>query len=390
MTRAIVVCPVLPHPPVSGGQKRTLRLLEAAERAGAKPHLLTADLGDAEPLRARGWTVEQIAEPAPRLRERVAQHTAPRPSPYLHGVARRLEALQAGGAAWVQFEHTQSAYYPVAPWIPGVLSLHNLDSQLFARAAARERTGSAEWLRMRQRARATRAVEGIALWRAHTVICVSPEDARAVSHGRARVVLAPNGVDAEFYDVAGEGGEQVVFFGHLGYAPNRDGLQRFLAEGWPELRRRRPEATLAVAGAGPQEWLQGREGVRALGIVDDLPALLGASRALVVPLWVGGGTRLKALEGLAAARPVVSTAIGVEGIGFRPGEHGLVAEHPRGLADLLAELLADPAEARRLGAAGRELAEGFRWPRALAGLERTYAEWVLAAHKFERGLPMTP
>ena len=125
--------------------------------------------------------------------------------------------------------------------------------------------------------------------------------------------------------------------------------------------------------------------MRALGIVDDLPALLAASRALIVPLWVGGGTRLKVLEGLAAARPVVGTAVGVEGIGFTAGEHGLVAETRAEQAAALDELLADPARAQRMGTAGRELAEAFRWPRALAALEATYAEWATGARKFERG-----
>jgi glycosyltransferase involved in cell wall biosynthesis len=96
------------------------------------------------------------------------------------------------------------------------------------------------------------------------------------------------------------------------------------------------------------------------------------------------------LEAMAAARPVVGTAVGVEGIGFAPGRHGLVAEQPREIAAGLATLLADPAEAERLGAAGRALAEEFRWPRALAELEATYAEWVATARKFGRAVPMTP
>ena len=101
-------------------------------------------------------------------------------------------------------------------------------------------------------------------------------------------------------------------------------------------------------------------------------------------------TREVSAEGLAAARPVVGTAVGVEGIGFRPGEHGLVAEDPREQAAALDALLADPARAQRMGTAGRELASSFRWPRALAAIEATYAEWATAARKFERGLPITP
>ena len=385
--RAIVVCPVLPHPPVTGGQKRTLRLLEALERAGARPYLLSADDASpeaAETLRARGWGVEVVPEPPPGARARLAQHLAARPSPYLHGVAARLERLQAEGAVLVQLEHTQSAYYRGAPGIPTVLSLHNLDSRLLAQGARALRPGSPGWLRAWSRARATRSVERAAFPRADRVVCVSAADAHAAARRGANVLLAPNGVDDAFFAVpAAPGAEQALFFGHFGYEPNRRGIERFVSEGWPDVLRRRPQATLAVAGGGMEPALRRRleevPGVRVLGLVDDLNVLHAGARAVIVPLWVGGGTRLKVLEALAAARPVVGTAVGVEGVGFTPEVHGLVGETPAALAAGVARLLADPAGAAALGAAGRDLAEQFRWPRALAGLEAAYRGWIRAA-----------
>ena len=249
--RAIVVCPVLPYPPVTGGQKRTLRLLETMERAGARPHVLSADDRSpeaAEALRARGWGVDVVPEPATTARARLAQHVAGRPSPYLHGVAARLERLQAQGAVLVQLEHTQSAYYRGAPGIPTVLSLHNLDSRLLAQGARALRPGSVAWLRTWNRARAMRRVERAALPRADRVVCVSSADARAVAHAGGHVLLAPNGVDDAFFAVpAAPGAEQAVFFGHFGYEPNRRGIERFVAEGWPDVLRRRPQAQ---AGGG--------------------------------------------------------------------------------------------------------------------------------------------
>jgi polysaccharide biosynthesis protein PslH len=387
--RAIVVCPVLPHPPVTGGQKRTLRLLEALERAGARPCVLSADDRSpeaAETLRARGWDVEVVPEPPPTARARLGQHLAGRPSPYLHGVAARLHALQAEGAALVQLEHTQSAYYRAAPGIPTVLSLHNLDSRLLAQGAKALRPGSVAWLRTWNRARAMRSVERDALPRADRVVCVSQADADAVTQAGGYALLAPNGVDDAFFTVpAGPGAEQALFFGAFGYEPNRHGIERFVTEGWSEVLRRRPQATLAVAGGGMDPGLQRRleavPGVRVLGLMDDLTGLLAGARTVIVPLWVGGGTRLKVLEALAAARPVVGTAVGVEGIGFTPGMQGLVGETPAALAGAVAELLADPARAAALGAAGRELAEPFRWPRALGALETAYRGWIEIAGK---------
>ncbi len=377
----MVVCPLLPEPPVTGGQKRTLRLLEAMERAGLRPHVLTADPGApgaAGALRARGWGVEVVEDAPPTPAERLRQHAARRPSPYLHRLGARVTEL-GRGAALVQVEHTQSAYYPAPDGVPWVLSLHNLDSAVALGLARGLRPGGRAWLQAHNRAAALRAVERRMLPRAHRVLCVSPDDAEAVRAAGGRPLLAPNGVDDAFFAVpAGPGDERALFFGHFGYEPNRRGLERFLRDGWPETRARRPAARLAVAGGGLDEGLRARlaaaPGVDVLGLVDDLPGALAAARAVLVPIWEGGGTRLKVLEGLAAARPVVSTALGASGLEFVDGRHGRLAEDPAGLGAALAALLADPGRAAALGAAGRELAERFRWPDALAAAESLYAE----------------
>ena len=118
------------------------------------------------------------------------------------------------------------------------------------------------------------------------------------------------------------------------------------------------------------------EGVEVLGLVADLPGALAAARAVIVPIWEGGGTRLKVLEALAAGRAVVGTSLGVSGVGFEDGRHGLIGEHPSELAGALAVLLADPARAAAMGAEGRMLAQRYRWPEALAGASALYAQVV--------------
>lgn len=400
--RAIVVCPVVPFPPVTGGQKRTLRLLEAMDRAGLRPHVVTVDgaaPAAAAALRERGWAVDVLEASEPDLRGRLRQHAARRPSPALASVAARVSALSGAGAALLQLEHTQSAYYLRAE-PPTLLSLHNLDSAALRTAARHRRPGSVAWLRAWNRAAATRSVERRAFPRAELVACVTEAEAAAVERLGGRPLVAPNGVDDDLLTVPADSpaGEEVLFFGGLGYEPNRGGLERFVAEAWPEVRRRRPTARLTVAGPGataPKGLARaaGRSvgsggtagqalagsGVRVVGAVDDLAALLAEARVVVVPVWEGGGTRLKALEALAAARPVVGTALGLGGIGLTPGREGLVADDPRGLADAVAALLGDAERARTMGAEGRRLVAPRRWSATLAPLEERYRAWAAAA-----------
>jgi glycosyltransferase involved in cell wall biosynthesis len=97
---------------------------------------------------------------------------------------------------------------------------------------------------------------------------------------------------------------------------------------------------------------------------------------VLVPLWHGGGTRLKVLEALASARPVVGTPLGVEQIGVVDGRHAVIADTPAGLADEVVKLMADPERSTALSREGRRLAETFRWDRALAAAEELYRGWT--------------
>jgi glycosyltransferase involved in cell wall biosynthesis len=114
-----------------------------------------------------------------------------------------------------------------------------------------------------------------------------------------------------------------------------------------------------------------------MGTVDDLVATMTGARAMLVPIWHGGGTRLKALEALASARPTVGTPLGLEGIGFEPGVHGLSADDPRGLADALVRVLADEALSRQFAADARRWAWRLRWSETLAPAKALYEELLV-------------
>jgi glycosyltransferase involved in cell wall biosynthesis len=382
---AVVICPVVPYPPMGGGHKRTLRLLEAMERAGAQVHLVTDDGSapdGAEALRERGWQVSVVSPHEQTPRARAIQHTRRLPSPYLDAVAARVHELVREGCAFVQAEHTQSGYYgaAIAP-APWALSLHNVDSELARSVARHERPLTPAWAAAWNRWHSMRTVERRRLSDADAVLCVSEADRERLG-GARRVLLVPNGVDDELFylDSRLPDHDDVLFFGQLDYAPNDHGIARFLREGWPAVVRARPGARLRIVGRGMSPRLaalvERTEGAEAVGFAPDLAGELRRARLVVVPLWQGGGTRLKVLESMAAARPVAGTPLGVEGIGFEDGRHGLVAATERELADACVALLSDGDRGRALAAAGRTLAESYRWERVTEPAERLYRGWL--------------
>jgi glycosyltransferase involved in cell wall biosynthesis len=189
------------------------------------------------------------------------------------------------------------------------------------------------------------------------------------------VDVVPNGVaTADIGPAAGPPPEPatLVFTGTMAYPPNREAALWFAARVWPRVVERRPDARLLVVGRDPTD------DVRALAAADERIEVTGGvplvmpyyerAGVVVAPVRSGGGTRLKVLEALASARPLVSTSVGCEGIDVTPGEHLLVEDDPQRFADAVVALIEDPARARALGEAGRERAvERYDWS-ALGGL----------------------
>jgi glycosyltransferase involved in cell wall biosynthesis len=263
-----------------------------------------------------------------------------------------------------------------------VLGEHNVEYDV-RRQFARGRGGLAR--------RAFLAVDGWkvrraeqALWRSVDAVTVpSREDAarvRAACAG-ARVAVVPNAVDLERFrprpgDPVPDGGT-LLFFGALDYPPNVDGLLFFLDEIWPRIASTHPSARVRILGRRPPPELLARQGprVEVAGFVEDLRPSLAAAAAVIVPLRLGGGTRLKILEAMAMARPVVSTTLGAEGIGAASGRELLLADDPARFAAELRRLLDDPALGARLGSAARALVEArYAWRDSARVLEQLVLE----------------
>lgn len=237
-----------------------------------------------------------------------------------------------------------------------VLFQHNVESVIWQR-----RTGLAtnpllrayfhrQWQRMRQ-------FEKNECQRFDRVIAVSEADARSFTeqYGIQAVSPIPTGVDVDYFaDCLSrtEDSRELLFIGSMDWMPNEDGIRWFAEEVFGLVRSQNPESSLSVVGRSPSTALvrfaERTKGVNVMGTVPDVRPYLKRAAVSIVPLRIGGGTRIKVFEAMAAGVPVVSTSIGAEGLPVTNGEHLLLADDPRTFSDALTLLLRDRTYAQTL------------------------------------------
>jgi polysaccharide biosynthesis protein PslH len=197
---------------------------------------------------------------------------------------------------------------------------------------------------------------------------------------QARVCAVPTGVDTTYFTPNGseEQSGALVFTGAMDWFPNEDGIAHFVEVVFPRIRAAVPEASLTVVGRNPSPRVQrlaAVPGVRITGTVDDVRPYVARGAVYVVPLRVGGGTRLKIFEALAMGKAVVSSTVGAEGLPLTPGTHFVQSDDPAQFADSVVALLRDPARRRALGSAGRSLVEQrYSWSHVAREFEARCAE----------------
>jgi glycosyltransferase involved in cell wall biosynthesis len=211
------------------------------------------------------------------------------------------------------------------------------------------------------------------------VIAVSEADAQGMRElfGVQRVSHVPTGVDIAYFsppDAPVQPSADLVFLGSMDWMPNIDGVVYFVREVLPLIRRSRPECSLAIVGKDPLPEIlrlaRDHSGITVTGTVPDVRPYLWGSRVSIVPLRIGGGTRLKIYESMAARVPVVSTVVGAEGLDVQPPQDIRLAVDPRSFAAACAALLEDAA-ARKAQAenAWRLVADRFSWERVAQNFE---------------------
>ncbi len=296
-------------------------------------------------------------------------------SKFTHPAVRKLIASQLSSG---QFDVAvcdflaPSLNFPEKLPIPCLLFQHNVESALWRRMAATEShplrkvVYTVEAVRMSRYERAT-------LSRFHHIIAVSENDRQQMlaMDPACEITVNPTGVDIQQFQVVPPSSAtppRIVFTGSMDWEPNIDAMEYFCAQIWPRILAEFPDAIFQIVGRTPLGRVQrlASKSVQVTGTVPSVTDYLRDATVVVVPLRIGGGTRLKIYEAMAMGKALVSTSIGAEGLSFQNGRDLMLADDASSFAEAILLLLRDGQVRRRVEEAAVQLAAQFDWS-AVAG-----------------------
>jgi glycosyltransferase involved in cell wall biosynthesis len=383
----------LPYPPTSGKRIRTYSLLRRlAHRhrltffAHRQPDPLEALLAQQElhrlgihtvvldrPLPSKGGPTfyarlaGNLLSPLPYS---VAVHAAPAYVQAVRQYAQR-HPVDLWHCEWTPYAQVLRAAFPQQLHrLRWTVMAHNIESLIWQRYAAVEAHPLKRWYMARQQSKFER-FERWAYSAATVPIAVSATDARCMQErfGVSRVAVVDNGVDLDYFrpqrDVE-RNPYQLLFLGSLDWRPNLDAVVLLLDHIFPAVRAQQPQATLAIVGRRPPHWLRLRcqqlPAVQLYPDVTDVRPFLASCGLLVVPLRIAGGTRLKILEAIACATPVLSTTIGAEGLHLQPQRDILIADTPEQFIAAIGDAFRRPLEIQDMAEAARNtIGQHYSW-----------------------------
>ncbi|NLG75713.1 MAG: glycosyltransferase [Xanthomonadaceae bacterium] len=400
--RILYVTQIVPYPPHGGVLQRGFNLLRELGREH-EVHLLAFHHADELPpgpaydesLRELGkfcrsveyfplWVKQSRVK---RLMGFAAAAAYPAPYSVLShrsgALAHRIAAI-CGESRRPDIVHLDTiALAPYARYcngIPTVLAHHNVESQLMRRRAQAERNTLAR-IYVNVQADRLERYEKEQCTRFPLNIMVSENDARTLAQlvPGVRTAVIPNGVDTDYFHPRAEKGDPVMIYtGGMNMFANRDAVEWFLDSIWPRIKEKVPDAKFLAVGQRPSPRVRAAAAkdaaIEVPGFVPDVRPWVERASVYVVPLRVGGGTRLKVLDAMAQGKAIVSTRVGAEGI---VGEHGaefIFADDPDAFANAVVDVLRDKALRERLGATARARAESdYAWPMLGRRLAQEYA-----------------
>jgi polysaccharide biosynthesis protein PslH len=400
----LFVAPYLPSPPKFGGQRRMHELMRGLARVRHVSLLTLVDPDDdpSEGLKATSEYCRRVVTVASRrtnasgARKRLAQlgsllsrhshgwlaHGGPTFSDALRAMLRE----ERFDVVCVEFAQTMAAL-PARMGDPGArpvlcLDEHNIEFEIERRTArttrdpVRRAYSAIDWRKLRaDERRAWTAVDGC------TLTSRRDEEKLLAELPAVPTAVVPNGVDLEHFrptaNPVGSDRPRLLFFGAIDYHPNTDGLLFFLKEIWPDVSRRNPRARLDIVGRRPPPAIESfrSPSVDVVGAVEDVRPWIGRASVVVVPLRIGGGTRLKVLEAMGMGKAIVSTTIGVEGLDVEHERDVLVADDAAEFSRSVGRVIAQPSLAARLGQVARSRVEAaYGWRASVDRLDAFHAE----------------
>jgi polysaccharide biosynthesis protein PslH len=367
--RLLFLSQCLPYPPHSGVANRTFNILRQLQLE-YDVTLVAFSRVCHQPDRAAREAARDV------LRSALAHVAEPTPIPSEHSVPRKIwNHLRSliSGRAYTYYEYESGTFagrlrailqaqtpdlvhldsldlhrwLPDLPRVPIACTHHDIDSELLRLRARRLDQPVLRRYLLLQAARVERVERELCARLALNVVMseVDGQRLRALAPSAATVVV-PNGTDTEYFrpDGAVSLGGRVVFVGPTHSHPNRDAVEFLLQEVWPKIHAAERSASMRLVGnSSPMDRARydAVPGVTALGYLPDIRPALAAARCCVVPIRIGGGTRLKILDAWAMGKAVVSTSIGCEGLEAVDGENILIRDTPDAIANAVLQVLRD-------------------------------------------------
>jgi glycosyltransferase involved in cell wall biosynthesis len=267
--------------------------------------------------------------------------------------------------------------------IPKVLTHHNVESKLMERRAKMEKNPLAKNYLSLQTKR-LRDYEKVESPKFAANIVMSETDGnelKAINH-EINLAVVPNGVDTQYFLPRRENETlSLIYTGGMNMFANKDAVLYFLSEIWPAIKAEEPDVKFYAIGQDPPPELiqisQRDRQVIVTGYVDDIRPFVAKASVYVVPLRVGGGTRLKILDAMAMGKAIVSTSIGCEGIEVSNSKNILISDDPADFAEKTVELLRNQEKRNTLGKGARELVGSrYSWETIGRTLQQVYEKIV--------------
>jgi len=388
--RLLWLAPYGPWPAHGGGRIRLWEVVSGLASLGVELHVYYPANSHAEPEdppyvpnvewrsyegRLRQGTRRKLAALFSRFPDQVWEVLNRNLQRELRDRSRYFDAVVLEQAHMAPF----AAYVPDD--IPVILIAQNVEHALMAQIGHRSPRLKTR-LRYRLGAVKFRRLERAAFRRAQLIVAMSQVDKSRILElvDEASVAVHPNGVDLEFHayqprrEGRGNRGNRLVMTGTMGYPPNLEAAMWIYHEILPGIRQQIPDARISLVGSCPSELRRLHDptvGFDVVGFVDDVRPYLRAADVFLMPLQMGGGTRLKALEAMAAGIPVVSTSLGVEGLDLGTPSAVSIGETTDELVELCVRLLGDSVIRQQQAARARAVVEeNYSWSRIVRALHR--------------------